>query len=92
MLACLHPRGATVDPWLLSPLALLQVEKLCELEEANISSVRWVKQGNQLAVGDQDGSVYIYDAVKLKRTAELKGHADRVAAIACTNHLVATGG
>eukprot|EP00045_Choanoeca_perplexa_P004195 m.36059 g.36059 ORF g.36059 m.36059 type:complete len:465 (+) comp12444_c0_seq1:93-1487(+) len=68
-----------------------QVAKLCELEDSTISSVRWVKQGNHLAVGDQDGKVYLYDSVKLKRTAELKGHGDRVAAIACTNHLVATG-
>eukprot|EP00730_Choanoeca_flexa_P014538 TRINITY_DN6394_c0_g1_i2.p1 TRINITY_DN6394_c0_g1~~TRINITY_DN6394_c0_g1_i2.p1 ORF type:complete len:464 (+),score=75.89 TRINITY_DN6394_c0_g1_i2:109-1500(+) len=80
--------AASVYMW--SPTSS-QVTKLCELEDTCVTSVRWTKQGGQLALGDQDGGVYLYDSTKLKRVAKLEGHSDRVAALACTNNIVASG-
>lgn len=57
------------------------ITQLLELNEADnsICSVRWIPEGNLLAVGDLQGQIQIWDVQGAKRIRTLQGHIDRVA-------------
>lgn len=66
------------------------VEPLCEREKT-VTSIAWSLRGDHIAMGSQDGTVAIYDAIKGKEvrcfsTSQKK----RVGCIAWNQHLLAT--
>jgi cell division cycle 20-like protein 1 (cofactor of APC complex) len=68
-----------------------QVNRLCEIGDGNVSSVRWMANGSTLAVGDSLGKVHIYDATRLTLLKTIKPHNARVGTLACTGNLVVSG-
>jgi WD40 repeat protein len=51
-----------------------------ELEGADdyVCSVRWIKEGNCLAVGNAQGEIALWDVEQMKRVRLMTGHTDRV--------------
>lgn len=68
------------------------VEKLIETEEDNIiTSVRWIKEGDILAVGFNNGSVELWDAATMKKMRTMTGHGARVGALAWNSFILTSG-
>lgn len=69
-----------------------RVIKLCTLpDNMGISSVKWIERGQHLAIGDQKGSVQIWDAEKQRRLRTMTGHSNRVGALSWNSHILTTG-
>jgi len=58
---------------------------------ADVTAVRWTKDGTHLAVGDSDSIVSLYDASAGKRLRKLSGHAMRVGSLAWNEHILTSG-
>lgn len=63
-----------------------------ETDDELVTSVRWVSEGNILAVGDSTGGVALWDAAASKRVRLMSGHTDRVATLDWNAHILASGG
>jgi cell division cycle 20-like protein 1 (cofactor of APC complex) len=68
--------------------ATSKVTTLCELQQTNdqdatyVSSVGWAETGTQLAVGDDQGTVHLWDITTMKKIRVLTGHHQRVGCLA----------
>ncbi|CCK68988.1 Cdh1p KNAG_0B05550 [Huiozyma naganishii CBS 8797] len=69
------------------------VVHLCDTDTVDneFTSLSWVGAGSHLAVGQRNGLVEIYDAVKGKCIRTLSGHVDRVACLSWNNHILSSG-
>ena len=56
-----------------------------------ISSVSWVKEGNIVAVGDNNGVVELWDVTRSKLMRKMRGHTSRVATLDWNAHILASG-
>ena len=65
-----------------------EIQQLMELEspEDYVCSVKWIKEGNILAVGNLSGEVSLWDVEQMKKMRTMTGHADRVGAL-CWNEV-----
>lgn len=70
-----------------------QITQLTEMEgqEAYISSVSWVKEGNYLAVGTSEGAVELWDVIREKKLRTMTGHSGRVGSLAWNLHILSSG-
>ncbi|CAG8508902.1 1376_t:CDS:2 [Acaulospora morrowiae] len=69
-----------------------KMTKLCDLGGSHlISSVRWLPQESQLAIGTAEGKVQLWDACKLMKIREMGNHQSRVGAAAWNGKLLSTG-
>jgi len=63
-----------------------------EDEGQYISSVKWIKEGNVMSVGDSDGTIQLWDVANTKIIRTMRGHAGRIAAMDWNEHILASGG
>ena len=54
-----------------------------------VCSVKWIKEGNVLAVGNLHGEISLWDVEQMKKMRTMTGHADRVGAL-CWNEVHTT--
>ena len=57
-----------------------------ESPEDYVCSVKWIKEGNVLAVGNLLGEISLWDVEQMKKMRTMKGHTDRVGAL-CWNEV-----
>ncbi len=60
-----------------------EIQQLLELEapEDYVCSVKWLKEGNILAVGNLHGEIALWDVEQMKKVRSMTGHTDRVGAL-----------
>ena len=63
-----------------------------EDEEQYVSSVKWIKEGNVLDVGDSIGNVQLWDVANTKIIRTMRGHTGRIATLDWNQHTLASGG
>jgi len=70
-----------------------EIQQLMELEDPAdyVCSVKWIKEGNVLAVGNLHGEISLWDVEQMKKMRTMTGHADRVGAL-CWNEYVLSSG
>ncbi|TRY70981.1 hypothetical protein TCAL_08248 [Tigriopus californicus] len=70
-----------------------EIQQLCEMDsvEDYVCSVKWIKEGNILAVGNSAGDVALWDVEHLKRIRLMSGHTDRVASLSWNSYIVSSG-
>ena len=68
-----------------------EIQQLMELEDPAdyVCSVKWIKEGNVLAVGNLHGEISLWDVEQMKKMRTMTGHADRVGAL-CWNEVHTT--
>lgn len=57
----------------------------------NICSVSWMNSEGCLAIGQNDGSIILYDSVKMSEVRRLTGHADRVGSLSWNSYILSSG-
>lgn len=68
------------------------IEQLIEYEEGDHAcSLSWIQEGHILAIGNNAGTVELWDCSKMKRLRVMDGHAARVGALAWNSFIVASG-
>ncbi|CAG8470464.1 8849_t:CDS:2 [Diversispora eburnea] len=71
---------------------ILKMTKLCDLGSLNsVTSVKWLSQGTQLAIGTAEGNVQIWDVQKFEKIRDMECHKARVGTIAWKDNLISTG-
>jgi cell division cycle protein 20 (cofactor of APC complex) len=60
--------------------------------DAYVSSVKFTRDGEHIAVGRSDNLVELWNIQKQRRLSSLDGHAARVGALAWNKHILTTGG
>lgn len=70
-----------------------EIQQLLELEgpEDYVCSVKWVKEGNFLAVGNSQGDVALWDVEHFKRLRLMNGHTDRVGSMSWNEYVLSSG-
>lgn len=69
-----------------------QVTKLCDFDSHTITSVGWIHQGANLAIGTNIGIIQIWDITQNKKIREISGHRQRVGSLAWNdNQILASG-
>ncbi|GBB84999.1 hypothetical protein RclHR1_11590003 [Rhizophagus clarus] len=79
--------------------ATSRVVKLCDMASQgshrnsaeNVTSVSWMPTGSHIAVGTALGPVEIWDVQKSKRVRKMRGHTQRVGALAWNQYTVSSG-
>ncbi|CAI2181254.1 8836_t:CDS:2 [Funneliformis geosporum] len=79
--------------------ATSSVVKLCDLSSQgshrnspdNVTSVSWMPTGSHIAIGTTLGPVEIWDVQKRKRVRKMRGHSQRVGALAWNQYTVSSG-
>lgn len=61
-------------------------------ENQYISSVKWLKEGNVLGVGDSEGSVQLWDVANTKLIRTMTGHTGRITSLDWNQHILCSGG
>jgi len=61
-------------------------------ENQYISSVKWIKEGNILGVGDSEGTIQLWDVASTKLVRTMTGHTDRITSLDWNAHILASGG
>ena len=56
-----------------------------------ITSLRWAKDSNHLAVGTNEGEVQLWDVEKRKQVRSMQGHMARVGSLSWNGHILASG-
>lgn len=56
-----------------------------------VCSVAWSQRGQHLAVGNNHGSIHIFDTVKQKIIKEFQGHSARIGSLAWNGNILASG-
>jgi cell division cycle 20-like protein 1 (cofactor of APC complex) len=69
-----------------------EVTTLCDLGKTSdkVTGINWAPRGNHLAIGTNDGLVQIWDAEHLKLIRTMRGHVNRVGALAWNEHILST--
>ncbi|XP_064638574.1 cell division cycle protein 20 homolog [Lineus longissimus] len=67
--------------------------QLFELEgpEEYITSVKWIKEGSFIAVGDSSGNVQLWDVGQNKKIRTMGGHASRVGSLSWNSYILSSG-
>jgi cell division cycle 20-like protein 1 (cofactor of APC complex) len=70
-----------------------KVTKLCDFTQAGdaVTSLSWIQRGNQVAIGTDKGFVQIWDAEKEKIIRTMRGHTQRVGALAWNDYILSSG-
>jgi cell division cycle protein 20 (cofactor of APC complex) len=70
-----------------------EIQQLMELEspEDYVCSVKWIKEGNVLAVGNLFGDTAIWDVEQMKKVRTMPGHTDRVGALSWNEYVLSSG-
>jgi len=70
-----------------------EIRQLMELEspEDYVCSVRWIKEGNVLAVGNLFGEIALYDVEQMKKMRTMTGHSDRVGSLSWNEYILSSG-
>jgi len=68
------------------------IVQLFQVDDYYISSVKWIKEGNVLGVGDSEGSVQLWDLANMKIIRTMRGHRGRIATLDWNEHILASGG
>ena len=69
-----------------------KVVKLCDLSpNDSITSVNWMQRGTHLAIGTNSGTVQLWDAQKMKKVRQFKGHKARVGAMTWNESILSSG-
>lgn len=68
-----------------------KTEALCELDDVDITSLRWTADGTHLALGTSDSLVSLYDASVGKKLRTLQGHGARVGSLSWNDHILTSG-
>ncbi|XP_023339199.1 cell division cycle protein 20 homolog isoform X2 [Eurytemora carolleeae] len=56
-----------------------------------VCSVRWIAEGNYLAVGSSSGEVQLWDVERAKRSRVMTGHSSRVSSLAWNQYILSSG-
>jgi len=56
-----------------------------------ISSVKWIKEGNVLGVGDSEGCVELWDVGQTKKIRTMRGHSGRITCMDWNQHILVCG-
>ncbi len=56
------------------------------------SSIKWIENGNCLAVGLSNGTIQLWDAVKQAQVREMKAHEARVTSMSWNKFILSSGG
>lgn len=69
------------------------IEQLCETSDMDdcITSVSWMPDSNNIAVGTNRREVQIWDAEKMACVRKMRSHTGRIGALAWNGHLVSSG-
>ncbi|KAG9295655.1 hypothetical protein G9A89_002973 [Geosiphon pyriformis] len=68
------------------------VIELARLKKGDlVASVNWSSQGTHIAVGSDDGYVFIYDTCRLKMIRKFFNHTQRVGCLAWHEHILTSG-
>lgn len=69
------------------------INHLCEVSEPEnyISSLQWIEEGCQLAIGTVNGCVQLWDTAEKKRLRQMSGHAARVSSLSWNSHVLSSG-
>ena len=69
-----------------------EVTTLCDLSKSRdkVTGISWSPRGHHLAVGTNAGLVQIWDTEHLKLIRTMRGHANRVGALAWNEHILTT--
>ena len=64
-------------------LILGEIQQLLELQspEDYVCSVKWIKEGNVLAVGNFFGEIALWDVEQMKKMRTMTGHTDRIGSL-----------
>lgn len=60
-------------------------------ENAHVSAVSWVADGQHLAVGTSEADVQLWDVEHLKQVRNMKGHTARVGSLSWNNYILSSG-
>jgi WD40 repeat protein len=68
------------------------VSKLAELVDTKYSTVKFSPSGNYLALGEESGNLFFYDAVKETNILQIKPHLNRICSMSWMNeNIISTG-
>jgi cell division cycle protein 20 (cofactor of APC complex) len=70
-----------------------EIQQLLTIDDAEhiVTSVGWQADGCQLAVGNDNSEVEIWDAIAMKRVQVIRGHSGRVGSVAWNGSILASG-
>jgi len=68
------------------------INELCSNPEADniVTSVQWMADGSQLAIGNNKNEIQIWDVATTKKQRTLRGHQGRVSALAWNDYMLAS--
>lgn len=67
------------------------ITELMSLEGEYVCSLKWIGEGNYLAVGTSNGEVQLWDIEASKRSRVMAGHRSRVSSLAWNQYIVSSG-
>jgi cell division cycle 20-like protein 1 (cofactor of APC complex) len=67
------------------------VNKLCELDYGQVTSVAWTQDSRYIAVGTSCGAVKVYDPKCSSMVRKFQGHSARVGAVTWNDYLMSSG-
>ena len=70
------------------------IDQLMEVrsEDHYIASLSFTPDGAYIAVGTSEAEIQLYDATRLRHLRTMRGHSQRVSALAWNSHLLSSGG
>jgi cell division cycle 20-like protein 1, cofactor of APC complex len=69
-----------------------KVTTVCTLgDDRLITSIAWNQDGKNLAVGDSDGKIKIWDVEKVQSTKEYLSHTQRVSSLSWNRNVITSG-
>jgi cell division cycle protein 20 (cofactor of APC complex) len=74
-------------------IATGDIQQLLELESPHdyVCSVKWIKEGNILAVGNSNGEVALWDVNEVKKIRQMEAHSDRVGCLSWNKYILSSG-
>lgn len=70
-----------------------EIQQLLELQspEDYVCSVKWIKEGNVLAVGNFFGEIALWDVEQMKKMRTMTGHTDRIGSLSWNEYILSSG-
>ena len=56
-----------------------------------VCSLKWIKEGNILAVGNSQGEISLWDVDRMSRVRKMLGHSDRVGVMSWNEFILSSG-